>query len=110
MDLTEAVWAHEQLFNEAVRSGDFTEFSKTFADDAVMKFDGVPVGPYRGREAIAEAYATRPPTDTMSIKSIEEVEPDTADVHFDWDAGGSGAMRVKWQNGLIAGMTISFLE
>jgi steroid Delta-isomerase len=110
MDLTEAVREHERLFNEAVRAEDFTEFMKTFADDAVMKFDGVPVGPYKGREAIAEAYATRPPTDTMSIWSIQEVDPDTADVRFDWDAGGSGAMRVKWQNGLIEGMTISFLE
>ena len=110
MDLTEAVREHERLFNEAVRAGDFTEFMKTFSDDAMMGFDGVPIGPYRGREAIAEAYATRPPDDTMSIWSIEEVAPDTADVRFDWDAGGGGAMRVKWQDGLIAGMTISFRE
>jgi len=110
MDLTEAVREHERLFNEAVRAGDFTEFTKTFADDAVMAFDDVPIGPYRGREAIAKAYATRPPDDTMSIWSIEEVDSDTADVRFDWDAGGGGAMRVKWQDGLIAGMTISFRE
>jgi steroid delta-isomerase len=110
MDLTEAVRAHELLFNEAVRAGDFTGFTRTFAADAVMRFDGVPVGPYRGREAIAEAYATRPPSDTMSIKSIEEVDSQTADVYFDWDAGGGGAMRVKWQDGLIVGMTVSFLE
>jgi steroid Delta-isomerase len=110
MDLTEAIREHEQLFNDAVRSGDFTEFMKTFRDDAVMSFDGVPVGPYRGREAIAEAYATRPPNDTMSIWSIEEVAPDTADVRYDWDAGGSGAMRVKWQDDLVVGMTISFQE
>ena len=110
MDLTEAVREHERLFNEAVRAGDFTEFMKTFTDDAVMTFDGVPVGPYRGRKAIAEAYATRPPTDTMSIWSIEEVDADTVEARFDWDAGGSGAMRVRWQDDLIVGMTIAFLE
>jgi hypothetical protein len=110
MDLTEAVREHERLFNDAVRAEDFTEFMKTIHPDAVMSFDGVPVGPYRGREAIAEAYATRPPSDTMSIWSIEEVDPDTADVRFDWDAGGSGAMRVKWQDDLVVGMTISFQE
>jgi len=108
MDLNEAVREHERRFNDAVRAGDFTEFMKTFAEDAVMAFEGVPIGPYRGREAIAEAYATRPPDDTMSIWSIDEVDPDTADVRFDWDAGGSGAMRVKWQDGLIVGMTIAF--
>jgi steroid delta-isomerase len=110
MDLTEAARAHEERFNEAVRTGDFSALTDTFAADAVMSFDGVPAGPYKGRQAIAEAYATRPPTDTLSIRSIEEVDPDTADVRFEWDAGGSGAMRVKWQDGLIAGMTISFLE
>jgi steroid Delta-isomerase len=110
MDLTEAVREHERLFNEAVRAGDFAQFVKTFADDAVMGFNGVPIGPYKGRDAIAEAYATRPPDDTMSIWSIEEVGPDTVDVRFDWDAGGGGAMRVKWQDGLVVGMTISFRE
>jgi hypothetical protein len=110
MDLTEAVREHGRLFNEAVQAEDFTEFIKTIHPDAVMSFDGVPVGPYKGREAIAEAYATRPPNDTMSIWSIEEVDPDTADVRFDWDAGGSGAMRVRWQDDLVVGMTISFQE
>jgi ketosteroid isomerase-like protein len=114
MDLTEAVREHERLFNEAVRAEDFTQFMTTFTEDAVMAFDDMPhgqkFGPFRGREAITRAYATQPPTDTMSIWSIEEVGPDTVDVRFDWDAGGGGAMRVKWQDGLVAGMTISFRE
>jgi steroid delta-isomerase len=110
MDLTEAVRRHERLFNDAVRAGDFTEFMTSFTEDAVMAFDDMPIGPYKGRDAIAQAYATRPPDDTMSIWSIEEVGPDTADVRFDWDEGGGGSMRVKWQDGLVAGMTISFRE
>lgn len=131
MDLTETlrnrVREHERLFNDAVRAEDFTEFMTTFADDAVMSFDDMPhgqqFGPFRGREAIAKAYATRPPDDTMSIWSIEQVSADTADARFDWDAGRvcgtggtmggmgpGGAMRVKWQDDLIAGMTISFRE
>jgi ketosteroid isomerase-like protein len=114
MDLTEAVREHERLFNEAVRAGDFTDFMKTFTEGAVMSFDDMPhgqqFGPFMGREAIAEAYATRPPDDTMTIWSVEEVSADTADARFDWDAGGGGAMRVKWQDGLVAGMTISFRE
>ncbi|HEX6682733.1 MAG TPA: nuclear transport factor 2 family protein [Candidatus Limnocylindrales bacterium] len=110
MDLDEAVREHEKLFNDAVRAGDFTAFLATFAEDAVMSFDGVPVGPYKGREAIAEAYATRPPTDTMTVWSIEEAGPDTADVRFDWDAGGGGSMRVKWREGLVAALTIAFRD
>jgi ketosteroid isomerase-like protein len=110
MDLTKAVREHERRFNEAVRAGDFTEFVTTFAEDAVMAFDDLPIGPYKGREAIARAYAQRPPDDTMTIWSIEEVNKDTADVRFDWDAGGGGSMRVTWRDGLVAATTISFRE
>lgn len=108
MDLTEAVREHETLFNDAVRSGDFAAFIGTFAEDALMTFDGVPAGPFKGREKVAAAYATSPPTDTMTIWSIEEIGPGTALVRFDWDNGGSGSMQVRWQDSQVAELTISF--
>ena len=108
MDMTEAVREHESLFNDAVRAGDFDAFIATFAEDAVMTFDGVPVGPFKGRADIAAAYAAQPPSDTMTIWSIEEIGPDTAYARFDWDNGGSGAMQVRWQEGEVADLTISF--
>lgn len=108
MDLTEAVREHEQLFNDAVRAGDFDAFVATFAEEALMTFDGVPVGPFKGREKIAAAYAAQPPTDTMTIWSIEEVAPETALARFDWDNGGSGSMQVRWRDGEVADLTISF--
>ncbi len=108
MDLTDAVREHERLFNDSVRSGDFDDFVATFAEDAVMRFDDVPVGPFKGRAAIAKAYASQPPSDTMSIWSIEEVAPETAVAKFDWDAGGSGTMQVTWNDGQVADLTIAF--
>jgi hypothetical protein len=55
--------AHVRRFNAAVRSNDFSRKVAGFTPDAEMAFEGVPVGPFVGREAIAEAYATsRPPT------------------------------------------------
>jgi steroid delta-isomerase len=110
MDLMEAVKEHERRFNAAVRAGDFAEFMTTFADDAVMAFDDRPFGPFRGRAAIARAYAVQPPTDTMTVRSVEEVDPETVDVHFDWDNGGGGVMRVRWRDGLVAEKTIAFRE
>lgn len=47
--------AHVALFNAAVRSGDWSAFVATFAPDATMGFVGVPAGPFRGRDAIAQA-------------------------------------------------------
>lgn len=110
MDLTEAVKAHEQRFNEAVRAGDFTSFVTTFTDDAVMSFDDRPFGPFLGRSGIAEAYAAQPPTDTMTVIGVDEADTETADVHFDWDNGGGGTMRLRWHDGLVAEARIAFRE
>ena len=108
MDLTEAVRQHEALFNDAVRSGDYDAFVATFTEDAKMTFDGVPIGPFKGRHKIAAAYSSQPPTDTMSIWSIEEVDSDTVLARFDWDNGGSGSMQVRWSDGEVSDLTISY--
>ncbi|WP_020520770.1 nuclear transport factor 2 family protein [Catelliglobosispora koreensis] len=108
MDLKTAVMEHQELFNDSVRAGDFEAFAASFAEDAVMTFDGVPVGPFKGRHKIATAYAAQPPTDTMSIWSVEEIGPDTVIARFDWDNGGSGSMQVQWRDGEVLNLTISY--
>jgi len=63
---------HVRRFNEGVRSGDFGPMAAAFADDAEMHFEGVPVGPFVGRDAIAAAYRDRPPDDEVEIVDAEE--------------------------------------
>src|SRR5207237_921650 len=63
---------HVRRFNASVRSGDFRPMLELFADDAVLEFRGVPVGPFRGREAIADAYAARPPDDEGEVLAAAE--------------------------------------
>ncbi len=58
---------HVRRFNAGVRSGDFGPMLELFADDAVLTFVGVPVGPFQGREAIAAAYRDRPPDDEIEV-------------------------------------------
>jgi hypothetical protein len=72
-----------------------------------MRFHGVPVGPYVGRPAIAEAYAARPPTDTMTVRDVESVG-DTDVVRFAWDAGGTGVLTVRWRDDRVAELTVRF--
>ena len=89
---------HARAFNAAVRSGDFTAFARTFTEDAVMSFTGMPVGPFTGREAIAGAYAVRRPTDTLTVRSVA-TDGDTDVVRFAWDHGGTGTLTVRWRDG-----------
>jgi uncharacterized protein (TIGR02246 family) len=107
-DFRSKVDKHCALFNAAVRSGDFTRFVATFTPDAVMRFVGVPAGPFEGRDAITEAYQAQPPTDTLTISSVERLAPDTALVRVAWDKGGTGTMTVRWQGAEVADLTVSF--
>jgi ketosteroid isomerase-like protein len=106
-DIRAAVSDHAMLFNDAVRSGNFAEFVATFTDDAIMRFENRPLGPYYGRDAIAKAYAAVPPTDTMTLEAVEAIGTDAARVTFAWDAGGTGQMTMVWRDGKVADLSIA---
>jgi steroid delta-isomerase len=38
-----------------------------FTEDAELVFEGIPVGPFAGRDAIAEAYGAQPPDDEIVL-------------------------------------------
>ena len=99
---------HIELFNAAVRSGDWSPFLGTFTDDAVMDFSDLPLGPYRGRDAIETAYATQPPEDTLSVDCVDETAPATTRIRFSWDHGGTGTMIIEWREDRVAGLEIAF--
>ena len=105
--MTDRVEKHFRLFNEAVRSHDWTAFLATFSADAVMRFDQVPAGPYTGLDQIARAYAEQPPSDTMTCVS-DARDGDRDVVRFAWDAGGGGIMRMSWRDGSVTELAIAF--
>ena len=105
--MTSRVTEHCRLFNEAVRSGSLDTFTATFTPDAVMRFEGVPTGPYNGRDAIAAAYAASPPASTMTVASVASAG-NTDVVRFTWDDGrGGGTLRVRWHDGQVADVTVT---
>jgi aminoglycoside 6'-N-acetyltransferase len=63
---------HVVRFNEGVRTADWTHMLDRFAADAELAFEGVSVGPFRGRDAIAAAYAARPPDDQLVTLLVQE--------------------------------------
>jgi steroid Delta-isomerase len=58
---------HVERFNAGVRSGDFGPMVAAFAEDAELVFEGIPVGPFFGREAIGAAYSAQPPDDEIVL-------------------------------------------
>ncbi len=65
---------HEYIarLNLGVRTGDWSGLAGCFAEDAVLEFQGVPVGPFEGRDAIVAAYREQPPDDEVRILDVEE--------------------------------------
>lgn len=105
-DLRGLLERHVELFNEAVRTGDYTPYLQTFADHAVMIFEDVPMGPFHGLSEIVQAYATRPPNDTMALIDMEEIGTDGVKAVFEWDAGGTGQMFLRWEADQLVELSI----
>jgi hypothetical protein len=72
-----------------------------------MRFVGVPVGPFTGRESIAAGYASQPPSDTLTVsRAVSSGDVDR--LWFAWDNGGTGTMTLRWSGNLIAELTVTF--
>jgi steroid delta-isomerase len=94
---------HVERFNDGVRTGDFGSMVATFAEDAELVFEGVPAGPFVGREAIAAAYRERPPDDEIILLDATgryawAKEPEVP----------AGEMRLTERDGEITRLVVTF--
>jgi steroid Delta-isomerase len=62
-----------------------------FDDRAELVFEGVPAGPFRGRDAIAAAYAARPPDDEVLALAEPAIIDSTVVAPYGWRSGGGEA-------------------
>jgi steroid Delta-isomerase len=102
---------HMELFNQGVRSGDFAPMLEHFTEDAELVFEGVPAGPFRGRDAIAAAYASNPPDDEIDVLSSEQADDGTIVARYAWRADGdrqSGRMTFTPRGEQIARLVVTF--
>ena len=99
-----------EAHNAAVRSGEWEAFSRWFTDDAEVRFEGVPVGPFRGRDEIRAAYESRPPDDEVEVRNVRS-EGDRTVADYGWlaDEGvRAGELLVTWEDELIRELVITF--
>jgi steroid delta-isomerase len=101
---------HVIRFNEGVRTGDWEPMLERFAPDAELVFEGVPVGPFHGREAIAAAYAGQPPDDQLVTLRVDEGGEDVAALYA-WrqePARVAGRMVLTPRDGAVARLVVTF--
>lgn len=94
---------HVERFNAGVRTGDFGPMVAAFAEDAELAFEGIPVGPFAGREAIAAAYAAQPPDDEIVL-----LDPDGTYAWATEPAVPAGRMFLTERDGRIARLVIRY--
>jgi hypothetical protein len=70
--LGEVLNRHVRLFNDGVGTGNFGPMTSHFVDDAEMRFEGIPAGPFRGLRAIERAYSMQPPDDEIIVLNAKE--------------------------------------
>ena len=101
---------HVERFNDGVRTGDFARMLENFAADATMAFEGVPVGPFVGRDAIAQAYRDRPPDDELEVIESRH-DGDTIVAGYAWrrePEKRAGELRLTVQSDRITRIVVTF--
>jgi RimJ/RimL family protein N-acetyltransferase len=98
------------VHNGCVRAGDWEPLADWFTDDAKLVFEGVPVGPFSGRDEIAAAYNLQPPDDEVVILAVEE-EGGRLVARYGWvrePGKEAGRMIVTPRNGKIKRLIVTF--
>lgn len=111
MDITTVLNAHIDRFNSAVISGRFDEMVAQFSEDAIMSFEGLAVGPFQGRDAIAAAYAAQPPDDQLVPLEVLDKGVDFIDVSYAWAIAPdhrAGTMTIEREGNLITRLIVRF--
>jgi hypothetical protein len=82
-----------------------------FTADAELAFEGVPVGPFVGRDAIAAAYREQPPDDEIGILDADEGDDGVVRARYAWrrePARAAGEMRLTRDGDRISRLVVTF--
>ena len=97
---------HVRTFNHGVRTGDWEPMLKHFAQDAELRFENVPAGPFGGLDAIRTAYREQPPDDEIALLGVQDDGECTITAAFAWLKGGTGRFVLEHERGLVTRLTV----
>ena len=98
-----------KLFNRGVRSGDFSPMLEPFADDAELVFAGLPLGPFKGKKAIAAVYRDRPPDDEIRLGQVRQEGGELVG-DYEWTRGGGGELRLTVDKKRITRLVVTVAD
>lgn len=76
-----------------------------------MRFEGIPVGPFRGREEIARAYRGQHPDDEINILDVEEKGGGKVFARYSWSKNPktmAGELEMEATGGQITKLIIRY--
>jgi len=104
--------------NQSVKTGKFEPLSDLFAEEATIRFEGIPFGPLRGRAAILNGFRQHPPDDELIIDAVPGVpgvpgvrgDDRSAGCEYRWKTqpnAQAGTLRIEIRDRLIASLIIT---
>jgi SnoaL-like protein len=108
--LLELLDLHVAAFNLGVEAGDWEPMLDGLTPDAELVFVGAPAGPFRGRDAIGDAYRASPPDDEVSVLEASIVGGEVV-ASYGWRRGGgekAGLMLLTPREGKLRRVVVTF--
>ena len=103
MDPLALLQAYVSAHNAGVRTGDYSSLVALLAQNAQMHFEGLPVGPFVGRDEVARAFAKDPPGAELVVLEARS-EGDAAVALYGWQGAAAvfaGALTITGAGGKI---------
>ena len=79
-----------------------------FADDAELRFENVPAGPFVGLDAIRRGYREQPPDDRSSCSGSRRTTSTPSSAAFAWTRGGTGRLVLEHDRGAVTQLIVVF--
>lgn len=78
-----------------------------FADSAEFHFTRVPVGPFIGKEAIAEAFSKQPPSDELVNLLVVKKDKGSIQIRYGWKQSSEvGTLEITALEGKIKEISV----
>ena len=106
----EVLIRHVRAVNATSRGEGADDLGAGITEDCVMRFEGIPVGPFEGREAVIAAYAQSPPGSEILVLDAA-LGPDGIAATYAWShnpAKPAGRLTLTVRDGLVSAFTVDY--